>query len=431
MLFLPIKSIRTEDYQELGKDIISLGKLNQFGLPVADGIVVFPQNLEKILVPEQLKKELSKRGLNAKKVWDSLLKKGFATPQPIFFTNKITASGRAFLDGEEVIIDSNKILSHEQEVEIDQLVRVANKVLFIPQIYHFIIDSRNKVESIKFVKVTEYTPQIDPDSIGADKKINSQIKRIVSLKQELPKSALKVFVEDIDSGKVDADGASFSYSPSEDLDLQILRLYNSAASLKENPVIFKLEDSSLNLIRSKDLLKKQVEIFLFSRHKKHLLNTQICIPLTRSASELMQIKRDLAALKVFRKGSLKMWLEMAVPENLINIEDYLVAGIDGVIINLEKLAAQIGGFDKSGEEAFFYEGQSSSLIKFLEDGLRVLHKSKIPVLVSGVLATNDEVLGFLIDRGVYGIIVKFSNALGIKDHLSFLEKHLIQHKNIN
>lgn len=210
-----------------------------------------------------------------------------------------------------------------------------------------------------------------------------------------------------------------------------MQIVEAATSLGENPLIFKLPDlidsfggvrGTLRLIHDQKLLKQEVEAFLFARNKKRLLNTQIAIPFIRSVNEFVQIKRDLASLGVSRKGSLKLWLELALPENLLNLEEYLLIGVDGVILNLDELAAWIGGFDPSVADSVFYKRQIKALIKLLENCLKVLHKSKVATLASGSLTLHDEVISFLIDKGIWAIEVDFSEVSSIHDYIDFHQR---------
>ena len=74
-------------------------------------------------------------------------------------------------------------------------------------------------------------------------------------------------------------------------------------------------------IHQKSLFTPLVEAVDFARQKKGLTNVHIVIPFVRNVHELQQLKRELAVYKLVRKASLGIWLEMAVPENIINIED--------------------------------------------------------------------------------------------------------------
>jgi len=126
-----------------------------------------------------------------------------------------------------------------------------------------------------------------------------------------------------------------------------------------------------------------------------------------------------------RKNSLQLWLEAAVPENILNLEDYLVAGLDGVVLNLDELISHINGFDGNTGELMFYKNEVKGLISFLEDSLKILHKSKVPFIAYGSLSLYPQVLDFLVEKGAYGLVVEKYEAPSVHQLLNQTEKKLI------
>jgi len=247
------------------------------------------------------------------------------------------------------------------------------------------------------------------------------------------KSAIKVFLLSDDSFKTgpNLDGVLVKSEILKDEDQKLLQLVEFAQN--GNPVIYRLFDDSkaqvkgaLNLIHKKALLKQEVEVVKFVRNKKHLNTLNLGIPQVRSADEFKKVKSELSGLGISRSGSLKLWLDLAVTENFLNLEDYINMGFDGGLINLDQLAYQVGGFDPEGEENIFYGKQVKALIKLLEPSLKLLHKEKIPVLAYGSLALNDDLLSFLMESGVYGIAVEYVNTFSIQERLRLIERRIIR-----
>ena len=122
---------------------------------------------------------------------------------------------------------------------------------------------------------------------------------------------------------------------------------------------------------------------------------------------------------------MQLWLEIAVPENIVNLEDYLVAGLDGIVLNLDELISHLNGFDASHEELLFYKNEAKALMSFLEDGLKLLHKSKIPFIAYGTLSLYPQVLEFLTEKGVFGIVVERYEVSSAHELLHQTERRLI------
>ncbi|MBU1032172.1 hypothetical protein KKE03_04620, partial [Patescibacteria group bacterium] len=73
----------------------------------------------------------------------------------------------------------------------------------------------------------------------------------------------------------------------------------------------------------------------------------------------------------------------------------------------------------------FYKSEVEGLLKFLEDPLKLLHKSKIPFIASGSLTFEQKVLEFLVEKGVYGVVAEKYEAHSAKDLLYQVEKRII------
>lgn len=465
MDLLPISKIRDEDVPIFGANIINLARLSRAGLPVAEGVAVAAPEFKfrTILKHFNLKdREIFESSLTIiiqevmkipcpmeldQSIWKSLLefwlseiktriwREGLGdqtwnlTSQCVFFTKKINGSGRAL--AQNVEMESGKI-SQSLENQIKQAVKKADQLLFLPQVYQFIIE-KNK---FYLIKLTPHTP--DPIKKEDDwlmdpvekPKLKSSVRVFLDLSEGFE------LVENINGILIRAEELS-GLSEIDKFEQLVFRLVEAGSTGPELQVIMKLSDlvesrdgvrGSLRLLHQKSLLKGEVEAFLFARRKKNLLNLSLAIPFTRSVNEFLEIKRELASLGVSRKGSLKLWLELCVPENILNLDEYVESGLDGVIINLDELSSFLGGFDHQTPESIFYKKQIKALIKLLEDGLKLLNKSKVPFLVSGELSLHDEVLHFLIDKGVYGIIANQTLANSLDQHLRFMETRVVRAK---
>ncbi|MDO8638650.1 MAG: hypothetical protein Q7R43_03675 [Candidatus Daviesbacteria bacterium] len=480
MIILPIKHIREEDQPIFGANLFNLGKLERNSFPVHDGIAISPPEiiLETILKhletqkseifeqkleiikkeianipqPEDLIRDLKNQRnfyLNEKiikdkkllwlkllEVWlneirNNFIKNGFSPrindlkAQVIFFVDDKFISINAFYEPklEEVIIESQEKLNPEISQKIDQLVMDGNKKLLIPQNYKFLL-VKNQLKLIKLFPYTQTLP------------LSSEKNLIINKPEQkkLVKSAVKLFLN-LSSGYAvgqNLDGVLIEAENVLGFDERAFKLAESALTFHNKPVIFKLPDvvndkeirGTLRLLNQKSLLKEAVDVFFFVRVKKNLFNLELAIPFLRSSDELMEIKREILSMGLSRKGSLKFWVEFKVPENFINLEKYLEVGFDGAILDLDFLQKSLGGYDI--EEGEFYKKQVQTLIKFLEPAFKIFHQYKIPVLVKGSLNLYPDVLEFLVEKGVWGVVVNSAlEADSIPEHLSFAEKRMI------
>ncbi|MDO8570263.1 MAG: hypothetical protein Q7R97_01610 [Candidatus Daviesbacteria bacterium] len=480
MIILPIKYIVEEDQALFGSNLFNLGKLERLDFPVLNGLAIsapeiilqtivkhletsksqiLEQSLEiikkeinKIPQPEELIKELKNYisfYLNEdvvkdkEKLWQKLLqiwfeeiknhflKNGFSPrinelkAQSIFFLNDKFILIKAFYDPkiDEVLIDSKEKLNPDILHKVDQLVQDANKKLLIPQIYQFLLIKHN----LELISISPFT-----QTLALSNEENLIIPK--SEQKILVKSAIKLFLN-LSSGYAvgeNLDGILIEGENILTFDERAFKLAESALTFHNKPVIFKLPDviqekeirGTLRLLNQKNLLKEAVEAFFFVRVKKSLFNLELAIPFLRSSEELMEIKRELLSMGLSRKGSLKFWMEFKVPENYINLEKYIEVGFDGAIIDLDFLQESLGGYNT--EEGEFYKKQVQTLVIFLEPAFKIFHQNRIPVLVKGSLNLYPDVLEFLVEKGVWGVVVNSAlEADSVPEHLSWAEKRMV------
>lgn len=477
MIVLPLRHLSEVDQAIFGANLSNLAKLARLDFPIPKGIAISPpeiiletilkywqssekeqfqqhftlikRDLLKIPIPEELEKELGKEKKDKKKIWLTLLnfwleeikarlwQEGFGTgltfhltSQAIFFLKGTLPKVTAYFDPdlEEVVIKSEEKINPSALKEIDTLVTSANKKLFLPQVYQLVLIKGKPY----FVSLTPFTQTL-PVSQTSDIILSS------NQQKKLTRRAVKIFLN-LSSGFAptdEIDGVLIEAEAPLDFDKLVFKLAETALGFPQNPIIYKLPDQkdkeirgTLGLLNQKELLRQAAEIFLFLRHKRNLLNIELAIPFVRSSRELKQIKQELSSYRITRCGSLKFWLEMAVPENLINLEEYLEEGIDGVILNLDELEKLLGGY--SGDEGEFYQKQVKALREFISSAIKTLHQNKILILAKGEICLHPDVLDFLIQEGIWGVVANNpQEAESLPEYLNWSERRMVLKKALN
>lgn len=467
---LPLKAVWPEDSRTLGEEIALLAKLRHHDQPVPEGVVISPprdeikaflehhqwldsQSLEhhsgeikrqalKIEPPVELKQLISGHSIRLKELWERLLMewleemksaaaRGVKFPvtamsaKYCLFTGAIKASGKAYFDrasqDTEIVIDSGK-LAAPQLKELHERVLVLRKIFLKDYIYHWVWDG-----TIQFSRVVPYTEtelvSTEPASVAS---------RVKGQAPVLPTTATKVFWN-LDSLVVDprSDGVVLAAETTAGIEELRFKLVETAHSFVGKEVILKfghypsefgVGGGCFELLQRKSLLEREVEAVLLARNKRQLLNVSVALPLVRSVAELMEMKRTLSAIGITRKGSLKLWMEVMVPENLINFDQYAMVGIDGVILNLDSLQAWLGGFNPDMPESMNAKVNVQALGLFLETYLRKVTKVKLPILVTGQLLQSPEMLKLLVKLGIWGILPHPANSEEMRWQLAKLEK---------
>ena len=79
-------------------------------------------------------------------------------------------------------------------------------------------------------------------------------------------------------------------------------------------------------------------------------NLHLMIPFVRSPEELAKVRRLVASEGLFEKPSFKFWMMVEIPVNVIQIDDFIDVGIDGVSIGSNDLTMLIEGTDRDNSE---------------------------------------------------------------------------------
>lgn len=418
MNVLPLRFIRDDDRSWLDLNIVNLAKLYHLNFPVAHSFVVIPPHgkfikdqVQKISLPENFK--------DTPELWNKIIEEwvfdlerlNYLKPKLISLVKKISSTGEVHIDKikkESVINISTGSVAPKTLNQLDRLVFEMDKRLFLPYIYSFVLDK----EDLKFTKLIPLT-HIEEFSNPLDKEVNKIYSVQKNLEKNSPKTPIKIF-KNLSSDfqtRENCDGLIVDGNSYQTLDNLIFALVESATTLPSLPIILNLST------KYGETLKREVEAFLFARREKKLLNLSLLVPFCHSIDEFLRIKRDLAVLGVLRKGSLKIWLELALPENFLNIEEYILSGIDGVVFNLDKLNDQLIGVSEFNPEIRQNYKKKEGLLRFIEDSLRALNKARIPVIASGELTQDSDVLKFLISKGVWGINIKSKDDSNYHEYL--------------
>ncbi|MBI2601367.1 hypothetical protein HYW42_05460 [Candidatus Daviesbacteria bacterium] len=392
-----------------------------------------------------------------KRLWNDGFSKGLTenlNPQKIVFINRFSAAGRAEFNKEEkdaiLQISQGKVTAPNAHA-LEELIMQADKKLIVSYLYEWIVDDHKVFIS----DIKPYVPLVQPQTILPDEHVLTEPKKVVIREN----STVKVFV-DLSASNSNSEDLNRNYEidgvflagekiikpeiTKEGLEDLILKLVDLANTFVDKPVLFKLPDfsegmgqvrGSMRLIHQPNVLNSILESVVYSRFK-HLRvqkeekvhgysNIHVVIPFVRGVSEFLEMKRSLAIKKLIRKNSLQIFLELSVPENIINLEEYVIGGLDGVVINLDEILSHLLGFDHTQQELHFYKKQTDSLLKFLEPGISLLHKNKVAFLVSGTLTLVPEIIEFLVFKGVKGIVVEGYELYSVHQLLGQVEKKVI------
>ncbi len=461
MLILPLKFVRTEDKNLIGENLFNLSKLKHLDFPVIESVIAIPpveifkkvvekfnrqharlkdyignitQSMNDIKIPESLENfslvhfsDSDKTiKVNISLLWSNLLSKWILeltskierdeknlfrfTPQLIIFSADFTGFGRGYFDEDRdhvVIKIDNGSLDFNMSQEIENLIILGNKKLVLPQVYYWVIEDGK----IKIIKLAPFT-QSFPDE---KEKLEDTVQ--IKPRRSLPKTATKIIMDHKNGmlNDLNSDGVllKIEKTDAESINTELTKIQNFQKNLK---VIF-YPDFKNNEFKDLDFAKS----FLFFRNKKKL-DISVVLPKTYSIESFLKSKTDFASLGIYSKGSLKIWKEFSTAADFLMMDEYLDAGFDGALINLDEIARIVTGVDPQ----LIRDEPKRDWIKTVELFLKELKFNRLikenkQVLVYGVLAENEELLGYFIKSGVWGVAFRQNVADAFKQHIAYLE----------
>ncbi len=140
-----------------------------------------------------------------------------------------------------------------------------------------------------------------------------------------------------------------------------------------NPEVFNLELQAIKIVRAK------------------FNNLHLMIPFCRSPEELIKVRRLVASEGLFESTTFKFWMMCEIPVNVIQIEDFIKVGIDGVSIGSNDLTMLVLGTDRDNADvASTYNERSPAVLWSLRRVIRMCSKLGVTCSICGQAPSQYE-----------------------------------------
>lgn len=175
--------------------------------------------------------------------------------------------------------------------------------------------------------------------------------------------------------------------------------------IEKNPLLG--YHGAFRYIHDAEVFRLEIEAIKLLRNKANLKNIWLMIPFVRTVRELMQVKRMLASEGLHRSPTFKLWLMAQIPANVILLDSFIEAGIDGVSIGADDLTMLLMGTDKDNTEvASEYNELNESALWAFEKVIRTAHKHKITSSICGQAPSHHpDLVQKLVSWGITSITV--------------------------
>jgi pyruvate,water dikinase len=147
----------------------------------------------------------------------------------------------------------------------------------------------------------------------------------------------------------------------------------------------------------------------------------------RTPEQLIEAKKIMAGEKLMRSSNFKIWMMVEVPVNVISIEEFIKAGIDGVSIGSNDLTQLIMGIDRDNEHiAQDFNEKNPAVLWALERTIKACKKHGITASICGQAPSDyPDLVEMLVKWGITSVSVNPDAVNSVRMIVSKCEKKLL------
>ncbi len=181
-------------------------------------------------------------------------------------------------------------------------------------------------------------------------------------------------------------------------------------------------------IKDEAVFNLELEAIKIVRNKMGFKNLHLMIPFVRTVDELIAVKRIIAAAGLSRSANFKLWMMVEIPANVILLDEFIQAGIDGVSIGSNDLTMLILGTDRDNEMvAPEFNEKNPAVLWALEHVVKTAVKHKITCSLCGQAASQySDLVEKLVQWGITSVSVSPDAVDSTRRTVAFIEKRILK-----
>jgi pyruvate,water dikinase len=181
---------------------------------------------------------------------------------------------------------------------------------------------------------------------------------------------------------------------------------------------------ALRYITNPEVFNLELEAIKNTRKKYE--NLHLMIPYVRSPEELKKVRSLVSSSGLFEKPTFKFWMMVELPVNVILMEEFIQAGIDGVSIGSNDLTMLMEGTDRDNAEvsASFNE-RSPAIAWAIKRVIKECNKHNITVSICGQAPSEySDFVESLVKMGITSISANPDAVYRVKESIINAERKL-------
>lgn len=141
-------------------------------------------------------------------------------------------------------------------------------------------------------------------------------------------------------------------------------------------------------------------------HMEGVSNLGLMIPFVRNHSELAILLHHFTKPEFSTQRFLKLWMQANTPENLLNMDQYCMPGLQGISLNIQSIHALLYGVDPDNTDVFqLYPVHHETLFRLLQNARKVTQAHHIQ-LVLQLEHYDQKLVEFAAQLGYDGVTVR-------------------------
>lgn len=175
---------------------------------------------------------------------------------------------------------------------------------------------------------------------------------------------------------------------------------------EENPLLG--HRGASRYITNSQVFSLELEAIKNIRNKKGLKNLWLMLPFVRTPEELIEVKKIIATHGLSRGPSFKLWLMVETPANVISLESFIKAGIDGVSIGSNDLTMLMLGVDRDNVKLIkLFDETNPAVLWAIKKIIKTCQKHQITSSICGQVVSDqpEKIIKKLISWGISSISV--------------------------
>ena len=151
-----------------------------------------------------------------------------------------------------------------------------------------------------------------------------------------------------------------------------------------------------------DMLKRVLKIIRKVRNVHKKRNVSVALHSPMNGEMMREFKKQLSGEKLRRTSTFNVYAILDNPSEIILVDEIVKSKIDGLILNMPRIARQMQGFNFDQKSAK-YDLTRNSVFKVLDNVIDVVKDQTDKVIV--IVENSKPLIKYCVQTGVYGISV--------------------------